>query len=152
MSVTKELTDIVKEEVSRLGYEYVDLNYGRKGKSWFLQVFCDKEGGLTVKDCSRISREVSYELDRHPELFSHSYNLEVSSPGLNRPLKTERDFKRHIGEKVKIKLFAPVNEERIWVGDIVDASEGKAVIKIKDGQKLNLDMENIANAKLEVKI
>ncbi len=152
MSVTEQLKNIIKDEIERLGYEFVDLNYGKRGRKWFLQVFCDKKGGLTLDHCVEISRELGYELDRHEGLLKHSYNLEVSSPGLNRPLKNEADFKRHSGDIVKVRLYAPVKERREFKGEVSEVKEGEVIFKDSGGEKITVDIDNIANAKLEVEI
>ncbi len=152
MSIKSELTGIIKNEVERLGYEFVDLKYGRGGRKWFLQVFCDKPGGLALNDCEKISRELGYELDRHGELLKHSYNLEVSSPGLDRPLKSEDDFKKHMGQDIIIKLFDPGGEARVRKGTLQGIEGEKIFIKEAGGKKKEFDLKNIASAKLEVKI
>ncbi|MEA3506336.1 MAG: ribosome maturation factor RimP [Elusimicrobiota bacterium] len=153
MSITNELTDIVGKVVRENGYEFVELKYGKRGNRWFLQVFADKEGGITLADCKLLSEKLGYELDRHEDLLKHAYSLEVSSPGLDRPLKNEADFKRYKGKDVNIRLFSPVAEQREWTGKIVKSEDGKIFITdTKEGENQSFDIENIASAKLEINI
>ncbi|MGM0442241.1 MAG: ribosome maturation factor RimP [Elusimicrobiota bacterium] len=152
MSITKELTEIVKEVTEDAGYEFVDLKYGKRGQRWFLQVFADKEGGIVLYDCEKLSKKLAYELDRHPDLLKHSYRLEVSSPGLDRPLKTEKDFNKFKGKSAKFNFYGPFEEQRSWTGKIIEAKNGKVTFEDKEGQKRVADIEKIAKAKLEVNI
>ncbi|MFW6134133.1 MAG: ribosome maturation factor RimP [Elusimicrobiota bacterium] len=152
MSVTNNLKEIAKKEIEDMNYEFVDLKYGRRGKNWYLQVFADKEGGITVDDCAKISEQLGYELDRHPELLRHSYNLEVSSPGLDRPLRGTKDFKKFKNNDIVIKLYSPIEEKRTWHGKIIDAHDKKLYFKDKEGKKREVDLDNISIARLEVKI
>lgn len=152
MSVTQELTEIVKKETEEAGYEFVDLKYGKRGQSWFLQVFADKEDGITLYDCEQLSKKLEYELDRHPELLKHSYRLEVSSPGLDRPLKNESDFNKFKGKKVNFKFYGPFENYRNWTGKVIEAKDGKVIFEDEEGQKRVAEIEKIAKAKLKVDI
>ncbi len=151
MSVTQDLIDIVKRQLENMGYELVDLKYGKHGKKWLLQIFADKDGGINIDDCQKISQQVSYELDRYPDLLKHAYNLEVSSPGIDRQLKTETAFIRNINKDVKINLYTPVDNYRRWSGKIIEAKNGRLVIEDKDGVKRTIDIDKITKANLEVK-
>ncbi|MDA3793311.1 MAG: ribosome maturation factor RimP [Elusimicrobia bacterium] len=152
MSITKELTDIVSEVVRKNGYEFVELKYGKRGRKWFLQVFADKEKGIALQDCRLISEKLGYELDRHEDLLKHAYSLEVSSPGLDRPLKNISDFKRYIGKNINIRLFNPVNDNREWAGKIIKSEDRKVFIVNNKGENQSFDIENKASAKLELNI
>ncbi len=151
-SITAKIKEIVGKTVENNGYEFVDMNYGKKGSRWFLQVFADKNGGISIDDCSNLSKELGYELDRHPELFSHSYTLEVSSPGLERPLKGAEDFIRFKGHDMKIKLFSPLEKNRVWRGKIINYKDDKLFFKDQNGKDRIVEGSNIASANLEVNI
>jgi ribosome maturation factor RimP len=152
MSITQKITDIIKSQIEEIGYEFVDLKYGKQGSSWKLQIFADKENGLTIDDCKKISETVSYELDRHPDLLKHAYSLEVSSPGLTRQLKKETDFKKYIGKYVKINLYKAVDNNKVFEGKIVDAANGIVIIENEKGINEEFNIDDIAKANLEVKI
>ncbi len=149
MSVTKELTSIVKLYIENMGYEFIDLKYGKRGPNWFLQIFTDKEGGINIDDCTEISRQLSYELDRYPDLLKHAYLLEVSSPGLDRPLKTEKDFKRYVNEEINVVL---ADKRCSFEGKIVDSFNNILVLEDSDGRNREISLDNIIKAHLKVKI
>ncbi|MFH1415022.1 MAG: ribosome maturation factor RimP [Elusimicrobiota bacterium] len=151
-SITQRLTDIVKPFLEEGGYDFIDLRYGKRGSGWYLQIFTDKSGGITVDDCKNISREIGYELDRHPDLIRHSYSLEVSSPGLDRPLITLADFGRHLNEEIVLSLFSPVTGSKKHTARIISADTKGVEIEIRDGSRESVEYDNIVKANIEVKI
>ena len=96
-------------------FELVDVEWVKEGANWYLRVFIDKEGGITVDDCELVSRAFEEILDKE-DYISENYIFEVSSPGLDRPLKKEKDFARSIGKDVEIKLYKALNKEKEFVG------------------------------------
>ena len=151
--VTEKLQEIARETLSGSGFELVDLRYGRRGRKWYIQVFADREGGVTIDDCVFLSERLEYELDREKDLLSHSYNLEVSSPGLDRPLKNAADFKKYAGHEILFKLYEPLEDARNWKGTVVDITDdGHLIFDDKNGRRLKVELSNIASANLEVKI
>lgn len=108
MSISREYEDrtekLVEPIINEHHYELVDVEYVKEAGNWFLRIFADKEGGITIDDCEIISRALSDVLDRE-DFIEDSYILEVSSPGLGRQLKKDKDFSRSIGEEVDVKLY-----------------------------------------------
>ncbi len=149
MSITQELINIVKSEIEDMGYEFVDLKYGKKGSRWFLQVFADKEGGITIDDLGSISRHLNYEFDRHPDILEHSYSLEVSSPGLDRQLKTKEDFEKCMNKDIKL---ITIDNSQVWEGKVLEVNEGNIIIRDREGIHKVVPVDNIAKASLKVKI
>ena len=96
-------------------FELVDVEYVKEGSNWYLRAYIDKPGGITVDDCEAVSRRLSDLLDEE-DFIDDAYILEVSSPGLGRPLKKDKDFARSIGEEVEIRTFRPVDHEREFTG------------------------------------
>ena len=94
----------------------MDIEYLREPNGWVVRLFIEKEGGVTLKECATVSRELGY-LMEIKEIIEHPYNLEVSSPGLDRPLKTEKDFQRFTGKKVTIKTTEPLGGRRNFKGN-----------------------------------
>ena len=92
-------------------FELVDVEYVKEGGNWYLRAYIDKEGGITVDDCEVISRTLSDWLDRE-DFIADSYTLEVSSPGLGRPLKKDKDFERSLGEAVELRLYKPRDKQK----------------------------------------
>ena len=101
--------------VETKGFELVDVEWVKEGANWYLRAYIDKENGITVDDCEEVSRALSDLLDEE-DFISENYILEVSSPGLDRPLKKEKDFARSIGKDVEVKLFKAINKEKEFVG------------------------------------
>lgn len=137
-----DLQAILESTLAGLGYELVDLE--RSGKGLFLRVFIDKLGGINVDDCAAVSQH----LTRLLAVENIKYDrLEVSSPGLDRLLKKERDFVRFTGQKARIRLRIPVDGQRNFVGVLRDASAGKVQLEV-DGEVLSLDLDNLEKARL----
>lgn len=148
----EKVIDAVREILDPIllekGLELVDVEYRREGRGRVLRVYIDKEGGVTVEDCAKISRELGTLLDVH-DIIPNSYNLEVSSPGLTRALKTPRDFKRFTGKKVKIKTKMDIQKRRVFVGRLLDFSGNVASVEV-DGKPYLIPYEEIERANLEL--
>ena len=137
-----DLQALLETTLTGLGYELVDLE--RSGRGRLLRVFIDKAGGVNVDDCV----EVSHQLNRLLPVEGVAYDrLEVSSPGLDRLLKKERDFVRFAGQKARIKLRIPVDGQRNFVGVLRETRAGKVQLEI-DGKLLSLDLDNLEKARL----
>ena len=132
--------------VTNLGMELVDVEYRREGHGWVLRFFLDKEGGVTIDDCAAVSREIGAHLEVE-DLVPHAYHLEVSSPGLERPLKKKEDFNRFVNQRVRVKLRQPVGGQKVLVG-MLCGLEGDAVVVALEEGKVSLDLENISKARL----
>ena len=107
--------ELVMPLITKHQFELVDVEFVKEGSNRYLRLYIDKEGGITVNDCEAISRPFSDLLDVE-DYIEESYILEVSSPGLGRPLKKDKDFKRHLGDEVEIRLFRPVDRRKEWEG------------------------------------
>lgn len=151
MDIIRKLTDIIKPLVEAKGYYFVDLKYGKNSRQWYLQVIVDKIGGFTIGDCKAISKDLNYELDRYSDLLKHAYRLEVSSPGIDRPLKTENDFKRNIEKDVRLELINSIHGVRKIKGTILKTDNGNILLD-SAGQELVVPLDNIIKGKLEVKL
>jgi len=101
------------------GLELIDLEFRKEGRGWVLRIFMDKPGGVTLDDCSEISRELGDQIEVN-ELIPHSYTLEVSSPGLDRPLKKEKDFLRSIGKLIQLSTNVPFEGQTFFKGILLD--------------------------------
>ena len=132
------------------GMEYVHLEMKQMGGGAVLRLLIDKEGGVTLDDCSRISRRLSAQLDVD-DLITHHYTLEVSSPGLDRPLFGDRDYERFAGRQVRIRTVAPYQGRRQFVGRLVGLADGmvRIVPDRPDGDNvIALPRDRIAEARL----
>lgn len=142
---------IIEPVINSLGIELEDLEVNKmKGKA-LLRVFIEKEGGITIDDCESVSREIAAILDVEDPV-PYSYVLEVSSPGLDRPLKEPRHFIRYAGKTVRVVTHKPVDKETFFVGKLLNADDKEIVILLEKDRKITVPYENISKARLEVEI
>src|SRR3970040_1321024 len=122
-SLDQKVIDSVREILDSLllgyGFELVDIEYRREGRGWVLRIYIDKDGGVSVEDCARISRELGSLLDLN-DIIPGTYNLEISSPGLTSALKKVRDFERFKGKLLKIKTMKDIQGRRVFIGRFID--------------------------------
>lgn len=137
--------------VEELGYDLVDLEFVRENKEYFLRFYIGKQGGVGIDDCQRVSEVVSEKLDELDPI-EQSYYLEVSSPGLDRPLKTDKDLRRNIGMKIEISLYKQIDNKKIYIGELVDFTQTDITILMEDGNETSLDRKLVANIKLVIEI
>jgi len=138
----------VEPILDQKGMELVDIEYRRERGRWVLRLFIDKEGGITLDDCSDVSGEVGAILDVR-DIIPHSYNLEVSSPGLDRPLVRERDFLRHLGERVNIKTRSAIDGRRNFSALLEGFKEGKVIVRDDSGMVWEIPLLEIEKARLK---
>ena len=129
--------------------ELVDIEYKKISKNWVLRVFIDKDQGVTVNDCQKLSREIE-DLIEINELIANHYILEVSSPGLDRPLKREADFLRNKGKRVRVKTYSLINNNKTNTGTIRDCSNNTLFLEDKKNV-LEVSLSDIAQATLIIK-
>jgi ribosome maturation factor RimP len=134
--------------LSSVGMELVEVQYRREARGWVLRLTIDKEGGVTLDDCTHVSREMGRTLDVD-DLISTPYTLEVSSPGLNRPLKTERDYLKYRGHLIRVKTFSPVEDRREFKGKLLGIANHLIEVQI-DEKVYQIPLANVAKANLEM--
>ncbi|MBW1982247.1 MAG: ribosome maturation factor RimP [Deltaproteobacteria bacterium] len=144
--IERELEQLAEAIVDSEGMELVSLEYQREGRGWVVRLFIDKEGGVTVDDCALISRQVGDILDVK-DIVPQSYLLEVSSPGLNRPLRKMKDFARFAGRKVKVRLTASLEGRKNITGDLLGVEEDTVLVAAADRQ-YSIPVGLIAKARL----
>ena len=148
-TLEQNLQEMLQGAVEDLGCELWGIECQRAGRFMTVRLFIDKEGGVTVDDCADVSRQVSAILDVEDPI-ADKYNLEVSSPGLDRPLFTLLQFERYIGQDIAVHLRIPVMERRKWQGKL-ERIENDMVILIVDGQEQVLVFGNIQKANVVAK-
>lgn len=142
-----KLRDLLEPAVAAVGCELVGIEYLPNGKQSLLRVYIDKTEGVTVDDCSAVSYQVSGLLDVEDPVPGH-YTLEVSSPGLDRPLFQARDFERFAGQEVKIRMRFPIDGQRNFRGLLQGLQEQQVVIEGQDGKRVNLPLDQVEQARL----
>ena len=128
-------------------FELVDVEYVKEAGVWYLRAYIDKEGGIAVDDCEVISRKVSDWLDKE-DFIDESYILEVSSPGLGRPLKKEKDFARSIGKDVEVRLYKALNKSKEYTGALEAYDKESVTLKMEDGSQMTFQRADIALIRL----
>ena len=141
---TEELLEPI---VSALGFELVDVEYVKEGGTWYLRAYIDKPGGITVDDCEAVSRQFSDILDEK-DYIPDSYVFEVSSPGLGRPLKKEKDFKRSLGEEVEIRTYRAIDRQKEFTGILKAYDENTVTIAYEDDTEQTFERADIGLIRL----
>ncbi len=146
IEILESVRNLVQPILEDYALELVDIEYLREREGWILRIFIDKEGGVTLDDCTKVSRELGY-LMEVKEIIVTPYNLEVSSPGVDRPLKTEQHFRRYVGNKVSIKTAEPIDGRRNFKGTL-GAFENGYVILDNAAKSWKIPLNAIVKAKL----
>lgn len=138
---------LVMPIVDKNNFELVDIEYVKEAGNWFLRVYIDKQGGITIDDCELVSRALSEQLDKD-DFIEDSYILEVSSPGLGRPLKKEKDFERSIGKEVEVRLFQAINKQKEYIGILTSYDKDTVTVELEEENPLTIQRKNIALIRL----
>lgn len=144
--VAKRVADLIDPAISSMGYELLGIEYGDQGRGSLLRIYIDHDDGIKLDDCSSVSRRVSALLDVEDLIGGH-YDLEVSSPGLDRPLFSEEQFGRYLSHKVKIVMALPQMGRKRFTGILKDIVDGVVVIEV-DNEIYDLPYAEIASARL----
>ena len=147
VGVTKEIGKPIAKD---LGYDLVDVQFNKEQEHFFLRVFIAKRGGVSLEDCQKMTELLSQELDlRDPT--DVPYFLEVSSPGLDRPLETEQDFNRNIGEEVEVRLYQPIEDRRRVEGILKAYNNENFIIAMENEGELEIPREAVSLMRLVIK-
>ena len=141
---TEEILNPIMEE---LGFELVDVEYVKEGSSWYLRAYIDKPGGININDCETVSRRLSDILDEK-DFIDDAYIMEVSSPGLGRPLKKEKDFKRSLGMEVDIRTYRMIDRQKEFTGILTAYDEKTVTIEFEDETTKTFERADIALIRL----
>lgn len=152
MNNTVELvTELAKPIAEENGYRVIDIEYVKEGKNWFLRIYIDKPGGVDLSDCAAFNELISEELDSiEPDPIPYAYYLEISSPGAERPLKTEEDLELAVGRFIHISLFEPVEKANVYDGTLKELTDETLTMEVKEESKSN--KPNKTNKTKEVEI
>ncbi len=148
-NIKEKVREIIEPVINALNIELDDIELSKMRGKALLRVFIDKEGGVAIDDCERVSREIEAVLDVEDPI-PYSYVLEVSSPGLDRPLKTPEDFKRFTGRSVRVVTQEPVCKQTFFVGELAEAGDEELVLLLPQNKEVTIPYKNISKARLEV--
>lgn len=150
-SVVETVTELVMPILDEQHFELVEVGFVKEGKSWFLRVFIDKEGGIDIEECAFVSERLSEKLDAmDPDPIPQAYFLEVSSPGAERPLKKESDYEKAVGEYIHVSLYQPVDGSKMYEGFLEKLEAEELVLKIRIKTRettVTIPRKNIAKAR-----
>jgi ribosome maturation factor RimP len=144
-----KIKEIIGPLVNSIGMEIESVKLAKAGRKFLLKVFIEKDGGITVDDCARASREIEALLDVE-DVIPYSYVLEVSSPGLDRPLRNPADFKRFSGKTARIVTSRPIENQTFFIGEIIEAGDDEVVVLLPKDKKTSIPYKDISRARLEV--
>ena len=144
----KKAEELLAPIVDSKGFELVDVEYVKEGGTWHLRGYIDKPGGITVNDCEAVSREFSEKLDEK-DFIEDSYIMEISSPGLDRPLKKEKDYQRSLGRLIEVRTYRPIDKRKEFCG-VLTAYDADTVTIEEDGIGITFQKKDTALVRLAI--
>lgn len=149
--LSEKIRELIRPVTESIGIELYDMELGRMKGKILLRIYIEKQGGVTIDDCERTSREIEAVLDVEDPIPG-PYVLEVSSPGLDRPLKKPIDFKRFAGKKIRVITNEPVDKQTFFIGEIGGATDEDVMLVLPKDRKVIIPYKNISRARLEVEV
>ena len=143
------VTELVLPIVNKNSFELVDVEFIKEGTNWYLRIYIDKPGGIAIDDCQIVSTELSDKMDE-VDPIEQCYFLEVSSPGLDRPLKNEKDFEKFKGELVEVKVYQPIEGRKLFEGNLVGLIDNKIVI-MQNAEVVEFEKDKVAIVRRVIK-
>jgi len=143
-NLIEAIIELTEPIISSEGLELIDVEYQKESRGWVLRFYVDTAGGVNINHCSRLSQQIGDVLEVK-DIIPHGYVLEVSSPGLNRILKREKDFIGSIGETIKVKTYEPIEQRKNFQGILLDCAQEKVTLKI-DNQDVVIPLSLISKA------
>lgn len=147
--IVDEVTNYLEPILANFNFELVDVEFVKEGPTYYLRIYIDKEGGITIEDCRITSRAIEEVLDAK-DIIEPAYMLEVSSPGLDRVIKKDKDFERFNGEVVDVKLYTPINKQKMIQGELVSKTEETLTVRDEDGKTIEIPMKNVVVVRLAI--
>lgn len=139
----KRAEKLLEPIVSENEFELVDVEYVKEGSDWYLRAYIDKPGGINIDDCEKVSRAFSDKLDE-ADFIADAYILEVSSPGLGRPIKKDKDMTRNIGKKIEFKSFKNIDGQKEFSGILTGFDENTFTVEDDNGKSFTYNRKDMA--------
>lgn len=146
-SIEEKVESLIKNKVESLGYDLYDVQYSKEGKDYFLRIFIDKQEGIDLTDCEKVSNEINPILD-DADYIKEMYFLEVSSPGIERIIRKEKHFENAQGKEIEVKLFKPIEKQKEFTGILKKWDENKIYIAEEENE-IQIERKNISLMKLK---
>lgn len=144
--ISDEVQEFLEPIVNKLGCEIIEVEFAKKYNGDNLTVFIDKPGGVNLSDCEAVHNAINEPLDELNPTNDKPYTLNVSSPGVDRPIVTDKDYKRNMGEVLEVKLFKAINKKKVYVGTLSQFSETEIKLELNDGLEAIIDRNLISKA------
>lgn len=154
IKITQQVSQLVEDFLDENGLELYDVEFVKEGKDWFLRVYIDKQQGqeeeyVSTDDCELVSRYLSERLDEEDPI-EQNYYLEVSSPGMDRAIRNEKEYERYTGRVVDISLYKAIDGQKKYQGTLMGLVDGQVTIEDEDGNSHSFPLETISKTKLAV--
>lgn len=154
-TVVETVTELVKPILAEHNFYLYDMEFVKEGKSWYLRVYIDKDGGITLNDCAAVSDQLSEALDNvEPDPIPQAYFLEVSSPGAERPLRNEEDYQRAVNDYIHVSLYQQINGKKVYEGTLTKLTDKEMTLDYLDKtrhRQVIIDRSKVAQARLAIK-
>ena len=154
-TVIETVTELVKPILAEHNFYLYDMEFVKEGKSWYLRVYIDKDGGITLNDCATVSDQLSEALDNvEPDPIPQAYFLEVSSPGAERPLRNEEDYQRAVNDYIHVSLYQQINGKKVYEGTLTKLTDKEMTLDYLDKtrhRQVVIDRSKVAQARLAIK-
>lgn len=147
-SIEEKVENLITKKVEELGYSLYDVQYAKEGKDYFLRIFIDKEDGIDLNDCEKVSNGINDLLDE-ADYIKEQYFLEVSSPGVERILRKDKHLKAALEKEIEVKLFKPLEGKKELIGILKEFNNESITIVTDSNEKINIDRKNISLMKLK---
>ena len=147
-NTVSRVSEIVKPYADELGLELWDVRFVKEGTDWYLRIFIDRDGGVSIDDCVDLTHAITKPLDE-ADPISQSYTLEVSSPGVERELVTDEHFAKYIGAPIMMRLIRPIDKVRDFNATLKSYENGKITVELEDGRELTVDKKETSFVKLD---
>lgn len=149
MSYEEQCEELLTDFLNDNNIELVDIDFEKEAGQWYLRIYIDKEEGVSIEDCEKVSRYIDPILDEK-NFITQAYTLEVSSPGLTRQLKKDTQLKRHIGDYIEIKLYKPYMNYKDFIGILRDFDDQYIKMEFEEDEFITFERKNIASIKLAI--
>ena len=154
-TVIETVTELVKPILAEHNFYLYDMEFVKEGKSWYLRVYIDKDGGITLNDCATVSDQLSEALDNvEPDPIPQAYFLEVSSPGAERPLRNEEDYQRAVNDYIHVSLYQQIDGKKVYEGTLTKLTDKELTLDYLDKtrhRQVVIDRSKVAQARLAIK-
>lgn len=144
--IEEKVESLIEQPINDIGYELYDVEYVKEGKDYFLRIFIEKEGGISLEDCEKVNYEITDSLDKQ-EFLKEQYFLEVSSTGIEKNLRKDKHLESNIGVEVEIKLFRQINKKKIITGILKAFNSNEIIIETNESENESIQRKDISQIK-----